>query len=112
GAFHPPVAAEILAMAVRVFIAIGLIVFFVVADYVARREAIVGGQEVDRRPWPAMAPVEDLRRTHQPPAQLAAQAGLAAPEAPYAVAELIVPLCEAGRMVAELVAVGAHIPWL
>ena len=56
--------------------------------------------------------VEQVGRAGEPRGELRALAGIAAPEAPRAVAKAIVPFGEARRMVAELIAAGPEVPRL
>ena len=56
--------------------------------------------------------IEQIGRSGQPRRELRTLAGIAAPEPPDAVAESVVPLGETGRMMAELVAARADVPWL
>ncbi len=110
--FGAPVGAAVVVVAVAVVFAVGFVVPVGVADHVPQREAVVRGGVVDRGPRPPVAASEQIAAARQPRGQLRALAGIAAPEAPDAVAEAVVPFGEAGRMVAELVAVGADIPRL
>lgn len=111
-AFDAPVGAAVVVVAVAVVFAVGFVVPVGVADHVAQREAVVRGGIVDRGPRPPVAPPEQIAAAREPRGQLRALPGVAAPEAPDAVAEAVVPFGEAGRMVAELVAVGPDIPRL
>ncbi len=68
--------------------------------------------EVDRRPRPAAAAVEQVRRAGQPGGKLGKLAFVTLPEAPGGVSELVIPLRPAGREVPDLVAAGAAVPRL
>ncbi|CFM33239.1 Uncharacterised protein [Bordetella pertussis] len=70
----------------------------------------MGGGEIDAAPGPPVAVVEHVARGGQARRQRAGHARVAAPEAPRGVAELVVPLGHAGRVAAQLVAVGADVP--
>src|SRR5690606_9497550 len=108
--FHAPVEAVVLCMTVAVVVAIVFIVLLAIADDVGRGKAIVRRQEIDRRPGPAMAVIEQGRRSAERGGKLSALFAVAAPEPPQAVAIAIVPLGKARRMLAQLVAVRAGVP--
>src|SRR6185437_7940392 len=107
-----PVVALVVAGAVLVVLAIGLVVLLAVARPVRQRESIVRRDEVDRRPRPAALVIEHVRRALQARRQRAALARIAAPEAAHVIAVAIVPLGHARRMVAQLVAARAAVPGL
>ena len=94
------VVADVFVVAVAVFLAVGHVVFFVVADQIVQRKAVVGGDEVDagRRTAPAVA--ENIRRTGQPLGKRAQTAALPHPERAHVVAETAVPLGERLREIA------------
>ena len=60
--FHERVAVA----AVAVVLAVGLVVLVVVAREVGEREAVVGGDEVDRGRGPAVAVAEQVARPGEP----------------------------------------------
>ena len=104
---------RLLSDAVAVVLAVGLVVLAVVGDQVAQREAVVRGDEVERRR--GRAAVEDVLRAGEPPAhvggRLAAVRG-AAPERADVVAVGVVPLGPRRPERAEPVAAGADVPRL
>ena len=60
-AFFTAVPRAVVALAVVVVLAVGLVVLLVVGDQVAQGEAVVGGDEVDRRVrCPAVASYRSL----------------------------------------------------
>lgn len=99
-------------MTIVAVFAVGLVVPAVVADHVAHGEAVVRGHEIDAGPGAAVAAVEYVARTGQPGRHVAALAVVPAPVAPHRIAVAIVPFSEAGRMVAQLIAVRADVPRL
>ena len=93
-------------------LAVGLVVLVVVRDEVVEGEAVVGGDEVDRRVRAAPVVLVEIARAGQAVAHLR-QAGLVAvPEVAHRVAELAVPLGPQHREVAHLVAALADVPRL
>src|SRR5262249_41084660 len=99
-------------MAVAIAFAVRLVVLVVVADEIAEREAVMGGDEIDARPGPPAVVAEDVGRAGQARGKLARDTLIALPEAPHGVAILSVPLGPAGGQIAELIPSGAHIPGL
>ena len=100
------VAAVVVVRAVAIVLLVGLVVLLLVADQVAQREAVVRGDEVDARPGPAAAVVEDVARAGDARGQRRQLALVALPELPHGVAIAIVPLRPARREIAELIAAG------
>ena len=112
GTFNAPIGGIVLALAVFVVFAVGLVVALREAGDVGKREAIVRCGVIDRGPGPARMAVEQIARTGEARGKFGAFAGIAAPEPPRAVAEAVVPLGEARRMVAELISAGTEVPRL
>ncbi|MET3823440.1 hypothetical protein ABID76_006166 [Burkholderia ambifaria] len=110
GAFSAPVRAAVVVAAVAVVLAVGLVVLVRIRHQIGEREAVVRGDEIDRRPGSAPLMVEQVGRAREPRGELRALARIAAPEAPHRVAKAVVPFGEAGRMTAQLIAAGAEIP--
>ena len=110
--FNSPIGGIVLALAVFVVFAISLVVPLGEADDVGKGEAVVRGGVVDRGPGTAGMTVEKIARAGETSGKLRTLAGIAAPEPAGAVAKAIVPLGEAGRVVAELVAARTDVPRL
>src|SRR5690606_23326582 len=106
----PPVAGEVLGMAVGIAVAIGLVVLFVVADDVVAGEAIMRSEVVDGCPGPPEPPVKEIGRAGHARGQLRPHAGLPPPETPHRIAKAIIPFGEARGMIAQLVTVRTDIP--
>jgi len=64
--FDAAVPRLIIIVAILVILAVGFVVLVVVADEIVQREAIVRGDEVDRRPGFAAAALEEVGRGAQP----------------------------------------------
>src|SRR5205823_11369371 len=102
-ALDAEVPRPVVRVAVLVPLAVGLVVLVVVGDEVAQREAVVAGDEVDRRIGPAAVVLVEIARAGQAVAQLR-DAGLGAtPEVADAVAVFAVPLGPQRRELADLV---------
>src|SRR5690606_29631182 len=108
--FGTPVVAEVFRVAVVVVFPISLVVPLVETHRIFKREAIVGCQKVDRGPGRPAVAVEDLAGPGKTRRQIAAHAGIAAPEAAHAVAVAVVPFRKARRMVSELIASRPDVP--
>src|SRR6185437_9580439 len=105
------VPAEVVVRAVAIVLAVGLVVLAVVGDEVVEREAIMDDDEVDalgRR----LGAREHVARAGHAGCDLAALAGIAAPETAGGVAEAVVPFGEGRGELAEAIAAGAHVPGL
>src|SRR5262249_9481348 len=111
-ALDTPIGGEILTVAVAIVLAVRLIVSLDVAHDVGEREAVMRGGVVDRGPGTPRAPVEQIARARDARRHVAALARIAAPEPADAVAEAVVPLGKAGRMMAELIAARPDVPRL
>ncbi len=111
-ALSPAVPRTVVALAVVVVLAVRVVVLLVVRDQVAQRESVVRGDEVDRRDRAAGGVLVEVGRAGDAGRELAECRRLAAPEIPYGVAVLAVPLGPLGREVADLVAARADVPGL
>lgn len=76
---------------VAIALAIGVIVFFVIADRIHQRETVMRGQEIDRRVAALPGMIELPGRAGQPVGQFGNLAAIAAPEAADTVTILVVP---------------------
>src|SRR6185436_9638752 len=110
--FDAAVPAQVVVLAVGVLLAVSLVVLAVVADEVGQREAVVRGDEVDARVRTPPALLVEIAAAREPRRQLGERAAVAAPEAPYRVAVLAVPLRPFRREVPDLVPAFAQIPRL
>ena len=111
-ALDAAVVGAVVVGAVAVVLAVGLVVLVLVGDQVAQGEAVVRGDEVDRRErQPAVVAVE-VRRAGEPVGEVADAAGAVRPEVAHGVAVLAVPLRPQRRELADLVAAVADVPRL
>ena len=110
--FNAPIGGIVLALAVSVIFAISLVVPLGEADDVGKGEAVMRGGVIDRGPGPRRVAVEQIARAGETSGKFRTFAGIAAPEPAGAVAKAIVPLGEARRVVAELIAARTDIPRL
>ena len=108
----PGVPRAVVALAVVVVLAVGLVVLLVVGDQVVQREAVVRGDEVDAGLGGAAVVLVQVGRARDARRELAERRGLAAPEVAHGVAVLAVPLGPLRGEVADLVATGADVPRL
>src|SRR5580700_3970051 len=99
-------------MAVLIVLAIRLVVLIVVRDEVVEREAVVRGDEIDAGPRLAAAAGKGIGGRGNARGKFRQLAVITLPVCAYRVAELVVPLCPAGRETADLVAAGTDIPRL
>jgi hypothetical protein len=95
--------------AVLVVLAIGLVVFLVVARPIVQREAVVSGDEIDAGPGAATLMVEHVRRRDETRCQCRDRR-FAAPEITRGITELVVPFRPAGWETADLITTGADVP--
>ena len=103
------VPAVVVVRAVAIVLAVGLVVLALVRDEIAKREAIMGDDEIDALGWRRGAR-EYVARTCHASGDLAAQPGVAAPEAARGVAETVVPFGECGAKLAEAITARADVP--
>ena len=111
GALGAVVPRAVVALAVVVVLAVGLVVLLVVGHQVAQREAVVGGDEVDRGERPAAGVLVVVGRAREPGGEVADRR-LTAPEVADGVAVGAVPLGPQRREAADLVAARADVPRL
>ncbi len=109
--FDAAVPRPVVVGPVLVALLIGLVVLLVVGDEVAQGEAVVGGDEVDRRERVAPVPLIEVARPGEP-ARKVGHARLTAPEVADHVAVDAVPLRPQDREVPDLVAARADVPRL
>ncbi len=116
GLVRRPLAAAVpgtvVAFAVAVAFAVGLVVLVVVRHEISEREAVVRGDEVDARVRTARRALVKIRAAGQPVRELGKRSIRAAPEVPHRVAILAVPLRPERRKVAHLIAALADVPGL
>ena len=98
-------------MAVAVVLAVRLVVLVVVGDEVAKRKAVVGGDEVDARPGLSAAKVERVGRSAEARRERL-RGPVAAPEVAHVIAKPVVPLRPAGGKAAHLIAARTAVPRL
>ena len=65
-AFHAAVVGMIIVRAVLVVFAIRFVMFVVVGDQVLQREAVMRGNKVDARRWPAPVPLIQVAAASEP----------------------------------------------
>ena len=106
------VPRSVVRFAVVAVLAVGLVVLVVVRHEVAQREAVVGGDEVDRRGRPAGVGLVEVGAAGEAVAELGERRRFAAPEVADRVAVPAVPLRPLRREVADLVAALADVPRL
>src|ERR1700722_17838045 len=104
------ISAVIVVGAVAVVLAVGLIVFFVVAEQISQREAVMDGDVVDAGALHAAVVIEQVGRPGHAARYLADQAAFAAPVAPHRAAIAVVPLRPLRRERADLVTAHAEVP--
>ena len=105
------VPAAVVVGAVAVPLPVRLVVLLVVRDEVGEREAVVGGDEVDRRERPAAVVLVEVARAGEALGELGDRR-VPAPEVADAVAVDAVPLRPEDREVADLVAARPDVPRL
>src|SRR6185312_4808146 len=93
------IPAEIGIVAVAVAFVVRLVVLVVVADEVAQREPVMGGDEVDAGPGPPPVVAEDVGGAGEAGGEIGGEALIALPEAPNGVAVLRIPLGPARRKI-------------
>ena len=110
-AFDPIVPGIILVGSVAVVFAVGVVALLRIRNDIAQREAVMRRDEIDaaRR---AATRVEKILRPRNAGRKFGDADIVAAPEAPRAIAEAVVPLSERPRKLAELVASWADVPRL
>ena len=111
-ALDAAVPRPVVVGAVTVVLAVGLVVLAVVGHQVAQREAVVCGDEVDRRVRRAAVVGVQVARAGEPGRHRAYAGGSPAPEVAQGVAELVVPLDPRRRELSHPVAVHRRVPRL
>ena len=111
-ALHPAVPRPVVAFAVAVVLAVGLVVLLVVRHQVGQREAVVTGDEVDARAWPPPGGFVEVRGPGQPRGEFAEGRGFAPPVVAHNVAILPVPFGPQTWKVADLITALADVPRL
>src|SRR5450759_3886722 len=109
-ALDPAVPRPVVVGPVAVVFLVGIVVLAFVRDQVARREPVVGRDDVDARLGGPARMVVQVRRAGQPRRQLLYAARPAPPVVADVSPEAVVPLAPAWSPLADLVAVRAHIP--
>ena len=112
GSLCAAIPTEVVVVAVAVVLAVGLVVFFVIADQIVQAEAVVGGDEVDAGVRPAAVVFVQVARSAQPGGEFRDGVPVAAPELADRVAVFAVPFGPEHRKVADLVAAFAQVPRL
>src|ERR1700724_2178521 len=82
-AFMAAIGAVVLVRAVAIAFAIGLVVFFIVAEQILEREAVMHGDVIDAGAGRAAVAVEQVGRARHAARHFADQAAFAAPVAPH-----------------------------
>lgn len=110
-AFDAVVITRVVMAAVLVVLAVGLVVFGVIADQVVHGKAVMGGDKIDAIVGRAAIGIVQVGAAGQAGRQRAGQAGVAPPKTAKVVAILVVPLGPApARKPPHLVA--PHVPRL
>src|ERR1700693_1226014 len=99
-----------MGFAVRIALAVRLVVLLVVRDEVTQREAIVGGDEVHAREGPPRVVLIQGGAARETRCKLSHGGRLAAPVVTHGVSVATVPFRPQGREVADLVAALADVP--
>ena len=102
----------IVVVAVVVVLAVGFVVFLVVADEIVQGEAIVRGDEIDARIRAAAAVLIQIGAAREPIGDLADAAFVAFPKTAHFVAIFAVPFRPEHRKIADLITAFAHVPRL
>ena len=105
------VPGAVVVGAVLAPLAVRVVVLLVVRDEIAQREAVVRGDEVDRRERVAPVAVVEIARPREAPRELG-DARLCAPEVAHRVSVHPVPLGPQDGEVADLVPAGTDVPRL
>ena len=106
------VPAQVVAFAVAVFLEVCLVVFFVVADEIVEREAVVRGDEVDARGGLPAGPRIQVIASSETGRELGHRPAVAAPEPAHRISILPIPLGPQHREIADLIPALAEIPRL
>src|ERR1044072_7930743 len=106
------IVALIVVGAVAITLAIGLVVFLVVAEQVSQRESVMDGDGIDAGARRAVVVMEQVGRGGHAACNFADQAAFAAPVAPHGAPITVVPFRPLRRIRTDLIAAHAEIPWL
>ena len=106
------VPRPVVAFAVLIVLAVGLVVFLVVRHEIAQGESVVRGDEVHARVRPPAIVLVQVCAAGEAVRKLAERLVFAAPVVARGVAVLAVPLAPPHGEVADLVAAVAEVPWL
>src|ERR1700749_1552385 len=101
----------VVAVTVAIVLAIGLVVLVVIRNEIVQVEAIMCSDEIDARPRPAAALVEEGGGSREALGQILHRAGVALPESTRRVAEFVVPLSPTVRELSNLITPGTNVPW-
>ncbi|OIQ65544.1 hypothetical protein GALL_528960 [mine drainage metagenome] len=110
--FMSAIVAVVVVGAVAVVLAIGLVVFCVVAEQIGKREAIMDGDVIDAGAGTAAVVVEQIGRAGHAAGDFADQAAFAAPVAAHRAAVAVIPFRPLRRKGADLIAAHAEVPGL
>ena len=97
-------------MPVAVVFAIGVVVFFVVADQIAQRKAVMRGNEIDAGRRTAAAVVENIGRPGQTFGKCTQITAFPRPKRAHIIAETAVPFGKRLREIAQVIAALANVP--
>ena len=111
-AFGAAIPAVVVVGAVFVILAVGFVVFVVVADEIFEREAVMAGDEIDAGVGSAAALLIKIAAAAKARGEFGHGAGVRLPKAAHAIAIFAVPLGPEDGEVADLVAPLADIPRL
>src|SRR5579872_4710522 len=109
-ALYAAVPTPVIVVAVTILFAVGLVVFFVVADEVGQRESVMSSDKVDAGVWAAAAMSVQVAGSGQAIGEVAGGSFVALPVGSYGVAIAVIPFRPANREVADLVAAFAEVP--
>src|SRR6266849_3729962 len=106
------IVAVVVVGAVAIVLAIGLVVFFIVAEQIRQREAVMDGDVIDAGTRRAAIMVEQVGRTGHAAGDFADQAAFTAPVAPHRAAIAVIPLRPLRRKRTDLITAKPEIPGL
>ena len=110
--FRTAVPRTVVTFAVAVFLAVGLVVLFIVGNQIVQSKTVMGGDEVDAGEGQPGGLFIKVRTAGDAGCELTQGLLLPAPEITDAVAVFAVPFGPYRRKVADLVAALAHVPGL
>ena len=97
---------------VAVFLAIGVVMFLLVARQVGKRKPVVAGDVVDARLRRPPGRVEEITAAGKAVRQVADLAAVPAPKPPNRISKAAVPLAPSRWESSEAISVGPGVPWL